>query len=38
MPGKAKVITVLVGCLLALAVILWALFASLTELSTVWYW
>jgi hypothetical protein len=36
--GNAKVILVFTGCAFALAIIIWALVASLTELSTVWYW
>lgn len=38
MQGKAKVILVFLGCLAALSIIIWALIASITELSTVWYW
>lgn len=38
MSGKAKVILVTTGCIVALAIIVWAVVASLMELSTVWYW
>lgn len=36
--GKAKVTILLVTMAIALIVIIWAVIASVTELSTVWYW
>lgn len=38
MSGKAKITILVIAMLIALVVIIWALVASLTELSTVWYW
>lgn len=38
MSGKAKITVLVITMLIALAVIIWAIVASVTELSTVWYW
>ncbi len=38
MSGKAKITVLVITMLIALAVIVWAIVASVTELSTVWYW
>ena len=36
--GKAKVTILVITMLVALIVIIWAIVASVSELSTVWYW
>ena len=36
--GKTKITILIVAMLVALAVIVWAIVASVSELSTVWYW
>lgn len=38
MSGRSKVIALLAGCAVALAIIIWAVVTSLMELSSVWYW
>ena len=38
MSGKAKITVLVITMLIALAVIVWAIVASVTGLSTVWYW
>ena len=38
MSGKARITILLITMLVALIVIVWAIVASVTELSTVWYW
>lgn len=38
MSSKGKVIALLAGCAVAILVIVWAIVASVSELSTVWYW
>ena len=38
MSGKAKITVLVITMLIALAVIVWLIVASVTELSTVWYW
>ena len=38
MSGKARITILLITMLVALIVIIWAIVASVSELSTVWYW
>ncbi len=38
MRGKTKVTILVITMLVALLVTIWAIVASVTELSTVWYW
>ncbi len=38
MSGRGKVIALLVGCAIAICIIVWAVASSIGELSSVWYW